>query len=131
MALINPIGGGISSDNFTDATYLIVIETAIPYSEEFEGGEFPQLYTWSGQIGSTDKASWFQVETNIDDNYEISYTDVLDGDAITIDGDMDINDSMTIKINVDDLYNEVDDTDNASLKLTFKGTVLDGTYSPM
>jgi hypothetical protein len=116
------------SANYTDATYIIVLELLMPANAEFEGGVFPQRTTW-GTVASTAQVSWIQAEI-LGDNYEYVYTETDNGDDIIVNGGWDDSENMTIKMNADDLYDYELDASGATLKIFFSGILDENRYNP-
>ena len=114
-SLIYRISDGTwNGEGFSDASFYLMIEVAVPSSEEFEPGIFPADYGWSGFTGSN--ISWVSFE-----NSEFDFVPLDDSveDILTVSGGFDNGETMTLSFEgpVDGNITEVE--------LYFKGEVSD------
>jgi len=106
--------GEWNGQDFTDESFFLMVEVAVPSSEEFEPGIFPTDYGWSGFTGSN--ISWISFE-----NSDFAFVPLDDSveDILTVSGGFNDGETMTLSFDgpVDGNVEEV--------QLYFKGEVSD------
>jgi hypothetical protein len=116
-------GSGWSLEDYTDATYLMAVQLGVPEDDEkLSDGKYPMYHSFSN-APETSRISWISFDTTTDIYYEIP-EDALGDASISISGDYDDGDTMTIKFN-GTLTHFGDSEVAAEGKLYFKGEVED------
>lgn len=116
-------GDGWSLNDYSDATYVLAVQLAIPEEEEFTEGDYP-LYDDIDDLPLSGSLAWLSLETE-DDVYFQTPDGTIDGDEVSISGGFDDGDRMTIRFS-GTLNNSTGMTDeDAEGKIYFRGEVED------
>lgn len=120
---------GWSINDYTNATYFLGVELAVPLGEEIGSGEFPQHSNWSGV---TTNISYIYFETGHDEETYVEYytdNDTEDHSPVSVTGGVDDGDTMTLKFSGKLTYYSFDginwSQETVSGKFYFKGKVND------
>jgi hypothetical protein len=108
---------GPGSSGLSNASYIINLQFVEPLGEAFTGGSYPQVTSFSS-LQEGDHAYWFSFE-NSSDYYS---TEETLGQSISASGNMEKNGTMTIKMNVTDIYDS-NSSENVAVEMLFKGIV--------
>lgn len=118
---------GYDLTDYTDATYFVVVDLAIPNDEEFAPGDFPQDYYW--EINADAKAGYIEMETENED-YIVTPSSNTEHSPIKIKGGFDDGETITFSFEGKLEYSRPDGTDEGlttveDSKLSFQGKIID------
>jgi len=124
---------GWSLDDYTNATYFIAVELAVPGDAGHGPGEFPQYYNWSDPDAAETNMSYIYFETGEGNSYVECYSpdesDFVDHSPVIVTGGFDDGDTMTMKFSGGLVIYYYDGAnwvyDEVETKLYFKGEVSD------
>lgn len=90
--------GGWSIDDYTNASYVFVIEIGVPVANDLGPGSYPQLYDWSDAV-ATDNVGYVYFENPADgtDYYRLYSPDGNDHSPVVVSGGIEDGKTMTIK----------------------------------
>lgn len=121
-------GSGWSLSNYSDATYVLAVQLAVPEGEAITTGDYP-LYSNIEDLPLSGSLAWLSIETE-DDVYFQTPEGTIDGEEVRISGGVDEGDQMTIRFNGTLTNSTGIEDEDAEGTIYFRGEVEDVRATP-
>ena len=91
-------GSGWSKSDYTNATYYLAVELAVPAANGFEPGEFPIYYSFSSAPAESNISYiWYENAANDETYFDCESPETSEHESVVVSGGFDDGETMTVK----------------------------------